>query len=340
MTERSFKAGANEEFESDLGEADIPIGPGSKPTSVGHLQRLLTQCGYVAVDDLGTFGSSTKNQLRAFQQSKGITPNGICDGLTWHVLIEAHWKLGDRLLYLKTPMLRGDDIAQLQGRLSWLGFDPGKVDGVFGPKTLRAVGEFQINVGLSGDGISGAETIAELERNIGRSSVTVTSFKEALRFGDPAKDIRTLKLAIAAPLNLAVNAEMIRQSLNKEGIRSTSFIHPDITTIASLTNTSGADLSIFLEISRSNQGCISYFQGFRYTSTIGRSIAQTIADELEKVLPIPSVEVLGSTHRMLQLTRTPSVVVAIGEPHLWSLYSIEISAAIISGLTSWKADQQ
>ena len=34
-------------------------------------------------------------------------------------------------------------VAQLQGRLKALGFDPGKVDGMVGPRTVAAVTEFQ-----------------------------------------------------------------------------------------------------------------------------------------------------------------------------------------------------
>ena len=47
--------------------------------------------------------------------------------------------LGDRLLYLRSPMLRGDDVAELQRRLGALGFDAGRVDGIFGPRTARAL---------------------------------------------------------------------------------------------------------------------------------------------------------------------------------------------------------
>ena len=32
-------------------------------------------------------------------------------------------------------MLRGDDVAELQVRLAQLGFNPGRIDGIFGPAT-------------------------------------------------------------------------------------------------------------------------------------------------------------------------------------------------------------
>ena len=45
-------------------------------------------------------------------------------------------------------MLRGDDVGELQRRLGALGFDAGRVDGIFGPHTERALVDFQRNVGL------------------------------------------------------------------------------------------------------------------------------------------------------------------------------------------------
>ncbi len=61
-------------------------------------------------------------------------------------------------------MLRGDDVVDLQQRLSTLGFDTGRVDGIFGDRTSRALAEFQRNVGLPVDGIAGGATLRELIR--------------------------------------------------------------------------------------------------------------------------------------------------------------------------------
>ena len=56
------------------------------------------------------------------------------------------------------------DVAELQRRLSALGFDPGRVDGIFGDQTTDALVDFQRNAGLSPDGICGPQTLAELIR--------------------------------------------------------------------------------------------------------------------------------------------------------------------------------
>jgi hypothetical protein len=60
------------------------------------------------------------------------------------------------------PMLfygsTGHYVSQLQSDLKSEGFPPGPIDGIFGPKTLKAVCEFQQARGLSVDGIVGPLT--------------------------------------------------------------------------------------------------------------------------------------------------------------------------------------
>ncbi|HZV00496.1 MAG TPA: GH25 family lysozyme [Planctomycetota bacterium] len=57
----------------------------------------------------------------------------------------------------------GSDVIELQDDLKTAGFDPGPVDGKFGPKTERAVRSFQASAGLAVDGIVGKKTVAALE---------------------------------------------------------------------------------------------------------------------------------------------------------------------------------
>jgi len=60
-------------------------------------------------------------------------------------------------------MLRGEDVLAVQARLLELGFDPGKVDGVYGPMTAAAVIAFQSSRQLDADGIVGPITRAALQ---------------------------------------------------------------------------------------------------------------------------------------------------------------------------------
>ena len=53
---------------------------------------------------------------------------------------------------------RGDLVRQIQIALKAKGYDPGPIDGVFGPKTLLAVRHFQASRHLAQDGIVGPQT--------------------------------------------------------------------------------------------------------------------------------------------------------------------------------------
>lgn len=68
-----------------------------------------------------------------------------------------------RVFKLTDPYMRDDDIAQLQKALKIVGFSPGKIDGVFGPLTQKAVMEFQKKAGLVADGVVGEKTTAALK---------------------------------------------------------------------------------------------------------------------------------------------------------------------------------
>lgn len=56
----------------------------------------------------------------------------------------------------------GEDVRELQGRLKFLGFYHGEVDGDFGWSTLQSVKTFQSEFGMKADGIVGAETKLKL----------------------------------------------------------------------------------------------------------------------------------------------------------------------------------
>jgi len=105
------------------------------------------------------------DEIRSFQQERGLHVTGELNDATARAIEEARWKLGDRSLYLQpSPMMRGDDVAALQSRLTEMGFHCGRVDGIFGEMTESAVKDFQKSVGVKVDGKCGPATIIALLR--------------------------------------------------------------------------------------------------------------------------------------------------------------------------------
>jgi N-acetylmuramoyl-L-alanine amidase len=148
-------------------------------------QRLIALGAHVEAAELeGMFGSSTESAVRGFQQRRGLFVDGKVGPETWAELVEAGYSLGDRVLYLRYPMFRGDDVRDLQGKLNALGFHAGRADGIFGERCDRAVREFQRNVGMRPDGIVGPDSLHFLGRVLRPEEVVsgaVVRENEALR---------------------------------------------------------------------------------------------------------------------------------------------------------------
>jgi N-acetylmuramoyl-L-alanine amidase len=109
----------------------------------------------------GFFGPNTALAVRSFQQQRGLLADGLVGANTWRELVEAGYTLGDRLLYLREPPFRGDDVLALQVALNLMGFNAGAERGIHDDEVERAVLDFQSNAGLPLDGIVGDSTIVK-----------------------------------------------------------------------------------------------------------------------------------------------------------------------------------
>ena len=141
---------------------DLSLGDRGKEVSdvQTRLQKQGVELGREGVD--GFFGPRTATAVKAFQQQRGLLVDGVVGANTWRELVEAGYALGDRLLYLRVPNLRGDDVLALQVKLSLLGFNAGPERGILDEGVERAVLDFQRNAGLPADGIVGGSTLDKL----------------------------------------------------------------------------------------------------------------------------------------------------------------------------------
>lgn len=162
------------------------IREGERSDEVADVQARLRALGVNVEDETGFFGESTKRAVRDFQQRRGILTDGIVGPHTWNELVEAGWRLGDRVLYLRVPAMRGDDVFTLQARLNALGFDAGREDGIFGRNTYDAVREFQRQYGIAEDGICGPKTYAALTGLRAERPATAASLRDELSRSEKA----------------------------------------------------------------------------------------------------------------------------------------------------------
>lgn len=270
-----------------------------------------------------------------FQQSRGLEVDGIVGRETWRALVEASWRLADRTLYLTTPNLRGDDVVALQEKLAQLGFDCGRVDGIFGPRTAKALGEFQREYGLDADGIASYSTfraLAGLPSLVGEMPVGMVREREALRHrpptlagmvvvvdpghgGDDPGFIGPGGLREAdAVFSLAIQLESALAAAGVEVFLTRDARHgPPDEERAALANTLGADLYVALHAGGSADpeanGTSTYFFGHaRFHSEAGRMLAESIQEHLT-ALGMTDDRAHGKTWGILRETRMPAVQV-------------------------------
>ncbi len=136
---------------------------GDEGTPIGDIQDRLAALGFESAGDTrGVFGDFTLDAVIAFQKAKGLDGDGIVGPDTWRSLYEAGYRLGDRLVYMRRPMVRGADVAALQSRLNSPGFVSGKAVGLFGPDAETGVIAFLHNRNPAEDGKVGPEVVTEI----------------------------------------------------------------------------------------------------------------------------------------------------------------------------------
>lgn len=312
------------------------VSRGEAGEAVGDIQRRLTALGHTIEPvelEADRFDVSTESAVRAFQQERGLLTDGVVGPQTWQELVEAGYSLGDRVLYVRYPSFRGDDVRTLQERLNLLGFDPGREDGIYGEQADRAVREFQENVGIPPDGIVGSATLRALDRlrppgpGPGRTVVRETESLEA------AQSLSGRRIAVdaghgpddpgaAGPGGLLESdaavfiAQVVADALWKAGAEPmflrTPAESPTEPERATRANEAGVDVVVSIHANSHTDtaaaGSASYFFGRSGSVSLqGQALAELIQEEITSATALSD----GRTHAMafplLRETRMPAV---------------------------------
>ncbi|HAX81190.1 MAG TPA: hypothetical protein DCY40_01300 [Actinobacteria bacterium] len=314
------------------------IGDSGEP--VRDIQDRLHDLGFsTAPDSPGVFGEGTVSAVTAFQKSRRLPPDGLVGRETWRTMVDAGHGLGDRLLYHRMPMLHGDDVADLQRRLNAIGFDAGRVDGIFGASTLEAVLDFQQNRHMAEDGVVGPEVVAELDLisretgKMGRHHVRERVWLAALPpslvglriFLDPfCRDEHEAHEAWTAAGGAALT---VRESGAQAFLARSADTRPAERLRAEHANEIAADLILGFCHPGTDAAGIYYFASAQSHSEAGAAIASGLAGRL-------GVRAAGRTMPLLRATRAPAVIVSL--PHLDST----LGRSVIRALGGWFADRE
>jgi len=270
----------------------------------------------------------SESEIRSFQQARGLSVTGLVDEVTARALEEAQWKLGDRSLNLQEPpLMHGDDVAALQSRLTEMGFDCGRVDGIYGPHTESAVKDFQKSVGGTVDGKCGPATIIALIRltkivSGGAPSVMRESANQKNR--GPALANKTIVLNPDGDDPLVYDVA-VRTEGRLLALGASVFLtrgeknNPSESERIAFTNNSNADLMISLhEDSYKNEnahGAATYFYGSEahgVHSIVGERFASLVQREICARTDFANCRTHAMTWDLLRLTKAPAVRIDLG----------------------------
>lgn len=304
------------------------------------VQHRLIVLGFaVGEDPPGEYTEGTVAAVRRFQERRGLRVDGICGDDTWSALVEAGYRLGDRPLYLTSPLQRGDDVAELQRQLGSLGFDAGRIDGIFGVRTDRALLDFQRNVGLVTDAICGPATLAALARlgTSGKSPSSVATVRERERHRRRPHTLTGRTIAVGDTGGLEAVATMVTAAVGAAGGRAILLQHPNESQQASQTNSIDADAYVGLALCDGAPRCsTSYYRSpSGWESPEGRRLAELVQSSLLSMAGIDDGGVVGMAVPVLRETRMPAVVAEVGPASTMVERSQEVARALTSALRRW-----
>lgn len=297
------------------------------------LQTRLHSAGYElgsrGID--GVFDADTERAVRAFQQRVGVLADGLAGPVTWGELYESRFRPGGRLLYLRQPPFRGEDVMQLQRMLNDLGFDPGAVNGLFDSRTSRAVTDFQKNAGLQADGAVDAEMFKVLgtyaDQTLGTHPLpdknggyldgdlfSGTIVVDAALGGRQTGYVTPDGSVREADLNLAVAMELAQILPAREVLLTRSDdVEVSGPNRAYLANASGASMVISVRHASHHSPKASgtatfYFDRLGYQSHRGQMAATYAQRGLSRALGTTDLGEFGRSYEILRETNIPAVV--------------------------------
>jgi peptidoglycan hydrolase-like protein with peptidoglycan-binding domain len=117
--------------------------PGDRGDEVVALQRALRGAGVYKGAINGTFDQATLHAVKSFQDARGLTVDGLVGPKTLKALKGNQLMVKDGFQNAAHAGQSGKDVLAAERKLHALGYNTGKVDGVFDASTRNAVNAFR-----------------------------------------------------------------------------------------------------------------------------------------------------------------------------------------------------
>ena len=178
---------------SGSSSSSVTLEEGSTGTAVKQLQQKLKNLGYYSGSVDGNYGSGTVAAVRAFQQANNLTVDGKAGPATQSKLFGGSAASASTSYSTLREYDEGTAVTNLQYALYELGYFDGKINGIYGSTTKDAVRQFQINNGLSVDGVAGSSTLKVLYSGSAVSANAPNTNYTTLRYGDKGDEVVQLQ---------------------------------------------------------------------------------------------------------------------------------------------------
>lgn len=243
------------------------------------------------------------------------------------------------MLFHTAPNLRGDDVTELQTRLARLGFHCGKVDGIFGPFTAKALAHFQRNCGLPTDAVCGPETLRLLERLGSQSGsgpgVAVLREQETMR--SSTLRLASMRIVIGHDGGLGSVTRSAARQLRSAGASVVPLDDPDPSVQAHTANQFEANVYIGLHSSEEPAARVVYYEVPTFHSAAGKALAEQVRACLLAHRVFQEVEVEGRRLPILRETQMPAVWCELGPTRHVADQGVPIAAACADALNAWSS---
>ena len=239
------------------------------------------------------------------------------------------------------PTCAATTSARCRRALGRLGFDCGRVDGIFGPATARALEDFQRNCGLDVDGVCGPATVRALEINGARTGTGpgVAAIRELEQLG-----------AVGASLQRAARRRRpVRRARRRWPARSPSALRQhgakvitadelDPSIHAAAANRYAATVYVGFEPRADDVAAVAYYATAGFESAGGRALAERIAARLRRRSHAAApARATGMRLPVLRETRMTAVVCSLGPVQRVVDAAPAVSDAVVAALAAWAA---